>query len=360
MDENSEALLISLSRYLRPAMSLPSMGGSESISETLATFAVSRHRVGPLLHIATQSCADITAENNASSILKSAYQKNVYAGLRQKAAEKKISNLLTTHSVPFSFLKGRGLAEQLHDDSTARQSKDVDILIPTDKTRLAIELLNREGYIFKTNTVRRREKLEPGRQDRELKRFKDITFVDPAYSVPIELHHRLFKFEPKTLTTDFNGSVQFNATPSLSNSFYCLYLVLHGALAMWPRLKWVVDLSVMARLMPAHIRLEMMDIATSYGCDKAVAASLLMTEDVFPDSLDDEWHLLLYPYRKDKPVKKMAALFYETLTADANGRPSLPLKNFILSGSADIVFSGKMGLIDVILARVLNSVFVRI
>lgn len=360
MNGNSEALLISLSRYLRPAISLPLMSGPEPISEELATFADSRHRVGPLLHIARQSCADITAESNAASILKSAYQQNGYAGLRQQAAEKKISTLLTAHSVPFSFLKGRGLAEQLHDDSTVRQSKDVDILIPTDQSRQAIELMNQEGYIFKSNTVKRREKPELARQDMELKRFKDITFVDPAFSVPIELHHRLFKFEPKTLTTDFNEAVQFNASPSLSNSFYCLYLVLHGALAMWPRLKWVVDLSVMARHMPVHIRLEMMDIATSYGCDKAVAASLLMTEEVFPDSLDDEWHLLLNTYRKDKPVKEMVALFYETLTANDNGRPSLPLKSFILSGSADIVFSGKIGMIEIMLARFLNSVFVRI
>ncbi|ASK89862.1 putative nucleotidyltransferase [Sphingorhabdus sp. SMR4y] len=359
MDRDSETLLISLSRYLRPAISLPSRDVLEPISEALAIFADSRHRVGPLLHIAMQNCADITADSSASPILESAYQKNIFASLRQKAAEKKISELLAAHSVPFSFLKGRGLAEQLHDDPTARRSKDVDILIAPDSTGQAIALLNKEGYAFRSNTMRRTEMPEFARQRMELKRFKDITYIDPALSVPIELHQRLFRFEPKNFTEDFNSSVQFHANPSLSNSFYCLYLVLHGALAMWPRLKWVVDLSIIARTMPAHNRLEMLNIATGYGCDSAVAASLLMTERIFPDSLDAEWLAILQPYQERRDTNRLETLFYQTLTAAANGRPVLPWKSSMLSGSADMIFPGKIGLMDCIRARVLNSVFAR-
>ncbi|WP_173205852.1 nucleotidyltransferase family protein [Sphingopyxis sp. BSNA05] len=349
-----------MSRYLRPALSLPLIDVSEPISETLATFAVSRHRVGPLLHLAMQSSADVTADDNASSILETAYQNNIFAGLKQKAAEKNISKLLNAHSVPFSILKGRGLAEQLHDDSTARQSKDVDILIPPDQSRQTIELLNREGYIYKATTMRRTERPVLRRQDTEIRRFKDITFVDPAFSVPIELHQRLFKFEPPSLTEDFSESVKFNAIPSLSNSFYCLYIVLHGALAMWPRLKWLVDLSILARKMPADNRREMLEIASAFGSATAVAASLLLAEQVFPDSLDDEWLAILNPYQEGNDTGELTGLFYQTLTAEANGRPILPLKSSILSGSADIIFSGKVGLVDTVLARVLNSIFARI
>lgn len=360
MDGNSEALLLSLSRYLRPAISLPSMGVSEPISETLATFADSRHRVGPLLHMAWQSCADITAEENASSILKSAFQKNVFVSLRQKAAGEKISNLLTSHSIPFSFLKGGGLAEQLHDIATARQSKDVDILVPPDRSRQAIKLLNREGYIYKTHTIGRKKMLEIARQDMEIKLFKDLTFIDPDYSIPIELHCRLFKFEPKTLTADFNASIKFSPNPSLTNSFYCLYLILHGALALWPRLKWLVDLSIMARKMPVHTRKDMMDVAESYGCADAVVASLLTAEEIFPGSLDDDWHILLKAYRKDEYLSEMMELFYDSLTASEIGGNSLPLRSFILSGSADFIFPGKIGLFDGLVKRFMHALTIRI
>ena len=336
------------------------MSGSEPISEELATFADSRHRVGPLLHIASQSCADITAEANASTILKSSYQKNVFASLKQKAAEKKIADLLAAHSVPFSFLKGRGLAEQLHDDSAARQSKDIDILIAPKRSRQAVELLNDAGYIYKSYTFRRKKILEQERQNMDIKLFKDLTFFDPDFSVPIELHHRLFTFEPKTLTTDFNAAVKFDPNPSLSNSFYCLYLALHGAIAMWPRLKWVVDLSVMARKMPMRNRREMMDIAKFYRCDVAVAASLLITEEIFAGSLDDEWQVLLKEGQKDEQLHKMKDLFYETLTAGALGRVSLPLKSYLLSGSADFIFPGSIGLFDSLVTRFLLSLSLRI
>jgi len=360
MDQNSEALLISLSRYLRPAMSLPSIGVSEPISEALATFADSRHRVGPLLHLACQRSADIEADKNATAILKNSFQANVYASLRQQAAERKIASLLISHSVPFSFLKGRGLAEQLHGDSTARQSKDVDILVSPAQSSQVIKLLNNNGYIYQSHTVRQKKMLELARQDMDIQLFKDLTFLDPILSVPIELHHRLFKFEPNSLTADFNDSVQFSATPSLSNSFYCLYLILHGALAMWPRLKWLADLSIIARKMPVQSRLEMMDIAKSYGCEPAVVASLLLTEEIFPGSLDDEWQPLMKQYLKDRSMHKMKDIFYKSLTANGIGKPSLPLKSYFLSGSADFIFPGKISLFESLLKRFLYYVTIRI
>lgn len=360
MERNSEDLLKSLSGNLRPAMALPLASGFEPVSETLATFADGRHRVGPLLHVACQGCADIVVDKKALLILKSSYQENVYTSLRQKAVERKLSNLLNSHSVPFSFLKGRGFAEQLHDNPAARQSKDVDILVSPERSSEVIKLLNETGYIYRSYSLRSNKLFELSRQEMDIKLFKDLTFFDPDLSVPIELHRRLFKFEPNRLTADFNDSVKFRATPSLSNSFYCLYLILHGALTFWPRLKWLVDLSIMARKMPAQTRLEMMDIAKSYGCEVAVAASLFMTEDIFSGSLDDEWQSLLDPFKKDQFRLKVQDLYYETLTASAAGRPSLPLKSFMLSGSADLIFPGRIGLFESLFGRFMNSLVIRI
>jgi hypothetical protein len=360
MEPHSDALLASLSRSIRPAMSLQSLGVVEPITETLATFAVRRHRVGPLLHLACQGCADIAADETALSILKSSYRKNLLESLRQQAVEKKLSDLLISHSVPFSFLKGRGLAEQLHDDPTARRSNDVDILVPPDCSRRVIGLLKQHGYIYKSYTLRRKKMFELMRQDMDMKLFKDLTFIDPTFLVPIELHTRLFTFEPKTLTTDFNDSVKFSANPSLSNSFYCLYLILHGANSLWPRLKWVIDLSILTRRMPLQSRLEMMDIAKSYNCEMAVAASLLMTEEIFPGSLDDDWQILLDSYLKDERVYHMKDLFYETLTASESARPTKSIKEFILSGNADFIFPGKIGLLKSLFMRFMRSLVIRI
>jgi hypothetical protein len=360
MDQNSEALLLSLGRFLRPAMSLSPMDVSEPISEALATFAVHRHRVGPLLHLACQQSPDLTADGTALSILQSSHRKNLIESLRRKAAEKNISDLLISRSVPFSFLKGRGLAQQLHEYPEVRQSKDVDILVPPDRSHQVIKLLNDEGYIYKSYSLRGKKLFELVRQDMEIKLFKDLTFIDPAFSVPIELHTRLFKFEPKTLTRDFSQSIKFSVSPTLTNSFYCLYLILHGAAAMWPRLKWVVDLSIIARKMPVQGRREMLDIAKPYGCDVAVAASLLMAEEIFAGSLDEEWQLLLDPYRKNERLRQMKEWFYETLTASEIGGSVLPLKKYMSSGSADIIFPGRISLFESLFLRWMSSLAIRI
>lgn len=314
--------------------------------------------MGPLLHLACQASA--AADEDALSILKASYQENVFRSLRQKAAERKLSNLLISHDLPFSLLKGLGLAEQLYDDPNARQSKDVDILIPADRCGQVIRLMNDRGYRYRSYAVKRTKLFELSRQDMDIKLFKDLTFFDPDLSVVIELHSRLFKFEPNGLTDDFNESVKSGPTPSLSNSFYCLYLILHGTLAMWPRLKWLVDLSIMVRKMPVQSRQEMMEIADSFGCEAAVAASIFMAEELFPGSLDDDWQLLLAPFQQDNNLRKLQDLFYECLTASEIIRPSIPLKSFLLSGAADLVFPGKIGLIDTVIKRFVKSLAVRI
>lgn len=340
-------------------MLLPAAGEGEPVSERLAAFAIDRHRVGPLLHMACQG-ADMATNEGVLSLLNSSYQENVYATLRQGAVEKRLADLLIAESVPFWFLKGRGLAEQLYRNPATRQSKDVDILVSTDRSSEVIELLNDNGYIYKSHGPKSKKMLELARQGMDIKLFKDLTFRDPDLPVPIELHGRLFKFEPNGLTSDFRKAVKSTTIPSLTNSFYCLYLILHGTLAMWPRLKWLVDLSVMARKMPVQVRQEMMVLAEAYGCGTAVAASILFAEELFPGSLDADWQALLEPFQREAQLPRMKGLYYECLTAKTIIRPSYPLKASLLSGAADLVFPGKIGLFETLFKRLAGSLAARI
>lgn len=360
MEPNNNALLKTLCTSIRPAILLPSAGSLEPITEDLATFAVGRHRVGPLLHLACQGSEDIFAEEAALSILQSSYRQNCLRNLHQQAVKKRLSDLLLSHSVPFSFLKGDGLAEQLYDDPTVRLSKDVDVLIPSDCSQLVIGLMQKNGYIYKPYTVRRKKIFEKMRQNMDAKIFKDLTFIDPIFRVPIELHVRLFQIEPITLTNNFNGLIKFTKNPSISNGFYCLYLILHGTHARWQRLKWVIDLSILARKMPLESRLEMMSIAKSYNCERAVAASLLMTEDMFTGSLDDDWQMLLGSYQHDKRVHHIKELFYQTLKARDLAIPRRSVREFIFPDNVDFIFPGKISLLKRFFVRLIASLSIRI
>ena len=60
------------------------------------------------------------------------------------------------------------------------------------------------------------------------------------------------------------------------------YLIAHGALSYWVRLKWLVDLLPMfARLSDAE-RLAVLDRARRARCENSVAASLLLLRRLFP------------------------------------------------------------------------------
>lgn len=323
-------------------------------------YAVRRHRVGSLLHGACQHRQHLKFEGRAKSLLHETYEANVLQGLRQKATEKKMSELLSAHSIEFSFLKGHGLSAQLYDDPGIRQSSDVDILIPGAQAGSAIKLLNAEGFDHEPYTYRNRRLLPAIRQRQDMEIFKDLRFIHPDYDVPVELHKRLFQFEPKGLTEDFSKSVGFEMVPRISDGHYCLYLILHGAVCLWKRIKWVADLSLLARKMPYDLRSDVMLIAKKFGCEIAVSSSLLFAERIFPGSLDANWKAQIAALENHPHSQKLEGLYLEMLTSENIRHPSLPLRAYLTSSVADLIFVGKMDFLPSFIRRSMASLSLRL
>lgn len=323
-------------------------------------YAVRRHRVGSLLHSACRDQPHLQFEGQAKSLLGEAYQANVLKGLRQKATEKNMSELLGAHSIEFSFLKGHGLSAQLFGDPSSRQSSDVDILIPGTRAGEAIKLLNSRGFRYQPYTYRSRRLLSAIRQKQDMEIFKDLIFIHPDYDVPVELHRRLFQFEPKGLTEDFRNSFGFEIVPKISNAHYCLYLILHGAVCLWKRMKWLADLSLLARSMPHEVRREVMTIARKFGCEVAVSSSLTFAERIFPGSRDEDWKALTADLQNHPHSRKLGDLFLEMLSSENIRHPPLPLKAYLTSSVADLIFPGKIDLLPNIIRRYMASLSLRV
>lgn len=352
--------ILLLSNLLRPAISLSPAGSSEVVSEALVKYAVERQRVGPLLHSACQHQQHLKFAGQARSLLRESFEANVLNGLRQKATERKMSELLSAHGLDFSFLKGLGLSAQLYPDPAVRQSSDVDILVPADQSGLAIKLLNTEGFDHIPYTYRRRRLLPAIRQKQDMEIFKDLIFRHPDFDVPVELHKRLFQFEPKGLTEEFGRSIRFEMVPTISNAHYCLYLILHGAVCLWKRMKWLADLSLLVRNMPHDLRCEVMSIARKFGCEIAVSSSLLFAERIFPGSLDENWKSLTATFEDHPHSHKLEGLFLDMMASERIRHPSLPLKAYLTSSVADLIFVGKIDLMPNMIRRYLASLSLRI
>tara|TARA_R110000824_G_scaffold4308_1_gene20666 strand:- start:16215 stop:17291 length:1077 start_codon:yes stop_codon:yes gene_type:complete len=358
MDHADSLYLQRLCASLRPQLSLPFEEIAVPVDRDLANFAVHRHRVGPLLYKAAQHFPKI--DNAADLILVQSYEKNLRAILMQKAASKRLTILLQSHSIPFSFLKGLGLANQIYSDPSTRQSKDIDILISPESSESAIRLFNESGYIFKSYSFKPNRPVRLSRQLWDIRQFKDLTFVDPKFATQIELHQRLFKAEPENFTSDLGASFKVETYPSITDCHYSLYFILHGALTLWSRLKWVVDLSLLVRAMPSPDRWQLVDLAKTYGCEAAVIASVQLADEMFPGSLDDEWLLILADRGNRKSVRKIFNLFYETLATSSAENSSLPNRQSTFFDVAPLIFGKQIAIPKLIWRRLLVSLSIRV
>ncbi|WP_323799936.1 nucleotidyltransferase family protein [Parasphingorhabdus sp.] len=358
MEHSDSKHLRSLSAHIRPQIALPEIDCEAPIDEALANFAIQRHRIGAMLYKATKHHENIS--ERAASLLSATYHKNTRSILAQRAALQKITKLLEDHAIPFSTLKGLGIADQIYDDPQTRQSKDIDIQIPPHASRLAIQLLSANGYIYKNYSLRANKRVTLKRQLSDMKLFKDLTFVDPQFSTAIELHQRLFKVEPKNLTADFSGAINFQKTPSVLDSFYCFYIILHGAVSLWMRLKWLVDVSLLVRKMPVSKRQEVMELARTYGCENTIIASLRFIDEIFDGSLDEEWQMILREQEHSRDIEKLINIFRKSLMTTSPDRPDAPLRKPFYFDPTTALFGKQIGLFNIIRTRVVMSIALRI
>ncbi len=140
-------------------------------------------------------------------------------------------------------LKGAVLAQRLYSDASARDSKDIDILVaPADFTTARAVMAERFGFAPSY----------AGLSEAQIALDKDVSLAGSTLRIELELHRRLFDL-PRLLPIDFDDlwtareqvSVGGVALPVLGFAHEFLFLCGHGAAHAWFRLKWVQDIARM-------------------------------------------------------------------------------------------------------------------
>ena len=293
-------MLLELAGHLRGAIGLPKSGGLEPVDLALARYAHSRHRVAPLLYVAITHGGS-KAEDDAAAWLRSVYQRNSSLLLKRKAAEKHLEKCFADAGIYAVRIKGPDLAAQLYEHPEARPSKDIDILVsPADAPRAA-RLMHDIGCIPEKTRSARLERLY-------MQVVKDITFNEPKFGAQIELHQRLLLAEPDGFTDALIQSLDGEVAPRVSNNHYLLYLIMHGAISSWPRLKWVVDMAALLQKTPAQAD-AVFALARAYQCTNAVAASLMMVDEIFPDMMPGAWRGQVESIGSSEKAEKLKTAF---------------------------------------------------
>lgn len=357
--------LAALCTLLRPALALEPQAGAAAMADAaLVQFAVARHRVGPLLAHALALAGVEPVGSDASGMLAADCARSARGAAQRQLAEMRARALLDRAGVGVVGIKGPALAAALYGDAALRPSRDIDLLIAPRDARTALAALQAGGLRHVAHALAPQADA-PSRPEGSLRRrvlemrvFKDVELHDDPLDATLELHGRLFAVEPHGFSERLRGENAELADASLTSDHYVLYLVLHGAVSFWPRLRWLADFAMLAGRIAPERRARIVALAQDYGAGPALAASCGLCEQCFPGSIGPGWPL---PEAGGHGVAHdLVARFLRQLTDHAPGAvhrpPTLsPLENPLL-----MVFGRRVSLAQIAGQRIAKSLMLRI
>ena len=168
------------------------------------------------------------------------------SALEKVAGFIRVTDALSSDGIRFVPLKGPVLSYRIYGDATVREYCDLDLIIDLSSVRRAKDLLIGLGY-------------EPVGYQFPDRKFGQQIVVNHVHHIlfahrhnlRVELHWRLFQTPPvrfsklDDLVTQNLSEMTFagRTLRVLSVEMELLYLVMHGGIHYWRRLKWLVDIN---------------------------------------------------------------------------------------------------------------------
>lgn len=251
------------------------LGGPPSaaiIGESLVSLA-RRHQVGAMLHGAVMiGHHAISAENFAA--LESDYMFSVERRRQAVARLESMGQTFAAAAIDWMSVKGTTQAAQLYADPAWRFSADLDILVAERDFADALRALEGAGYVASYPPLPRHAVL----RWLILLALRDVTLIArDDHRCAVELHRRLFF--ARTLRLPRGADRMPVAEPGPDLAFY---LIAHGAVSHWARLKWLVDLVPLLTRLDDDGRLGILSAAKAAKAELTLAASLLLLRALFP------------------------------------------------------------------------------
>lgn len=247
------------------------------INEKFARFALERHQVGPLLHAAIRSCRhDVSPA--ARQLLAASYHDSAERRKITLTHLERIARQFSAGRIPWMALKGAPQAGQLYADPVWRISSDVDLLVARDRFGAAFSALCDMGF------APAYPKLPASRllQRLVLRAIRDVTMIsqdDPRCA--IELHSRLFMARDRRTSGLQLGIADGELPAPAIGPALAFYIVAHGALSLWVRLKWLADLVPLFDKLSGDEKFEARQWARRSDAENSFAASLLLLRTIF-------------------------------------------------------------------------------
>ncbi len=234
------------------------------------------HNVVPLVYRALPAACPGAIPPAVMNRLRSLCHNNTGRALFLASELSRILNAFESCGIPAYPFKGPALSVMLHGDPARRQSKDLDILVPKERVRKAIDCLDSLGYGAKTSLAgnrlaahRRTEyELQFFRRDGKLTVELQWAVVPGFFGFDHERLGIWSRLEPRP----WNG----HAFPVLPPEETLLMLCVHGAKHLWCKLGWVCDVAcLLASPTPPDLR-RALELAERCGVKRLLLLGLLL------------------------------------------------------------------------------------
>ena len=147
---------------------------------------VRHHRMAPALYLAAH---ELGADDSAEERFRNAYRAMAGRWIRLRAVLSRIGEALDAAGVPWIPLKGLDTAERFFPRPELRPTSDLDVLVPAEKLRSAMEALKASGWEFPATRL-----LEKYQQDEGYNWHGRA-----AHGESLELHYRLWGTVPESV-----------------------------------------------------------------------------------------------------------------------------------------------------------------
>eukprot|EP01136_Pigoraptor_vietnamica_P025436 Opistho-1_new@6978 len=218
---------------------------------------------------------------------------------------------------PALFVKGSSLAMLAYGELGLKWAWDIDLLTSPGGAPLARAILEGLGY-----ALYEPEGLDARKFERFLDLEKECIFIHPETRIAVELHWKLVD-NPYLLPGIDVGSpvravqVGGRALRTLEDAPLLAYLLVHGTLHAWSRLKWLADVAALLVRYPADAIEPLYRELQTLQTGRAAAVGLLLCHDLFDIALPGG---LLAELRSDRATRRLVATAHAVLTYGAGER----------------------------------------
>lgn len=259
-----------------------------AIDTDLVDFAIQRHRVGPLLYAQAREGA-VSPNRDAELRLKRHAEASAKRAAMAELLQARIVRRMADSRIPSLIFKGGSLAQRLYGDVALRHSGDIDVLVPPEHFRAAAAILCTMGY------TPAHTPLSVGGEISWMaaRLLRDVALRDRTTGQRIELHQRLLFLPSWTAALETKDASFRPRLPTLSDTLpgpaigpaLALYLLQHGALSGWRRLKWLADVALLLPRLGPEAAAALAGLAEDCGTALSAKAGLALVQTVFDSEL---------------------------------------------------------------------------